>query len=98
MNHTKRFGQKIRLPSTAQIRHELRLAMALDKIKALVAEAPLDVLESQAETLRTLLALPDRHLMPSPQAGMEQLRRGDREQALGHLRAQIMQARVPHGF
>lgn len=38
MRKEARFGAKISLPSTAQIKHELRMMMANDRIKALKAE------------------------------------------------------------
>ena len=54
MNQTTRFGRRLPLPSTAEIKHELRLMAAADELRRVVAAHPED--HGMADTLTAGLA------------------------------------------
>ncbi len=95
----RRFGRRIALPSTAQIKHELRMLMAAETHAAIHAAMPVDLpsaegsasaltTDAKIDALETLLAVPDVHDTPSPEMGMEMLKRGLREQQLANLKSE----------
>jgi len=73
------------LPSTAQIVHELKLMEALDRVQVALRDAASAERRDRIDVLQALLASPDIHSVPSPEKGMEMLRRGSREQELLRL-------------
>lgn len=85
MRTDRKYGMRINLPSTAQIIHELRMMEALDRVRLALSEAAAAQRRERIEVLQALLVTPDVHDTPSPEMGMERLRRGSREQELLRL-------------
>ena len=52
---THRFGQKIKLPSTIAIKHQIRMLMARDEIERTEAEARAEVVRGRQPSAEKLL-------------------------------------------